>query len=106
MQRVIGLKVNEKDNVAVVFTENVKKDTEIEIRDHKGNVEVITLKSEIPFGHKIAIVPIKNGTPIIKYGEEIGVATSNIEIGEHVHVNNLDSQRSRGDKTINGGEKK
>lgn len=98
MENVIGLKVNEKDNVAVVFSENLEKNTDIEIRDHKGNSEMLTLKSDIPFGHKVAIVPIKKGTPITKYGEEIGVATMDIVVGEHVHIHNLDSQRSRGDK--------
>lgn len=98
MKNVIGLKVNEKDNVAVVFAENLEKNTDIEIRDHKGNSSMLTLKSDIPFGHKVAIVPIKKGAPISKYGEEIGVATMDIEVGEHVHIHNLDSQRSRGDK--------
>ena len=34
---------------------------------------------------------------IIKYGEEIGVATHEIKRGEYVHVHNLDSMRGRGD---------
>ena len=39
----------------------------------------------------------KKGEPIIKYGEEIGVATADIDTGAYVHVHNLDSQRARGD---------
>lgn len=98
MSNVIGLKVHEDDNVAVVFAEKVKNGIDLDIRDHKGNVEVVHLLGDIPYGHKVAIKPIKIGSPILKYGEEIGVATSDIAKGDYVHVHNLDSQRGRGDK--------
>lgn len=98
MTNVFGLKVNEKDNVAVVFSEEAKAGSELLIKDYKGNIQAIQLKSDIPYGHKVAVKPIIKGEPILKYGEEIGVATINIEVGEHTHVHNLDSQRSRGDK--------
>jgi altronate dehydratase small subunit len=98
MTNVFGLKVNEKDNVAVVFSEEAKAGFELLIKDYKGNIQAIQLKSDIPYGHKVAVKPIIKGEPILKYGEEIGVATINIEVGEHTHVHNLDSQRSRGDK--------
>ena len=43
---------------------------------------------------------IHNGSEvelIFKYGEEIGIATQNIRKGDHVHIQNLDSLRGRGD---------
>lgn len=98
MTSVIGLKVNEKDNVAVVFNETASKGDKLDVKDHKGDIHVVELLADIPYGHKVAINFIKEGTPIYKYGEEIGISTANIEIGDHVHVHNLDSQRSRGDK--------
>lgn len=98
MTSVIGLKVNEKDNVAVVFNEAAAKGDKLDVKDHKGDTHVVELLADIPYGHKVAIDFIKEGTPIYKYGEEIGISTANIEIGDHVHVHNLDSQRSRGDK--------
>ena len=70
------------------------------VRDKKGDIQVILLLTDIPYGHKVAVKLIKQGNPIIKYGEEIGVATINIMEGDYVHVHNLDSQRSRGDKDI------
>ena len=33
----------------------------------------------------------------MKYGEEIGMASSDIQKGEHVHIHNLESMRARGD---------
>ena len=40
---------------------------------------------------------IKKGTPIIKYGETIGLATEDIKEGDHVHVHNVEGLRGRGD---------
>jgi altronate dehydratase small subunit len=59
--------------------------------------ERIEVRSAIPFGHKIALVAIGRGQPVIKYGEVIGLATADIAPGEHVHVHNVESQRGRGD---------
>ncbi len=92
----LALKVNDKDNVATIFAE-VKTDTKVEVRDKKGNREIITVTADIPYGHKVAIGDINIGEQIYKYGEEIGVATDKIRKGDYVHVHNLDSMRGRGD---------
>ncbi len=57
----------------------------------------VDVKQPIPFGHKVAIRPITKGEHVVKYGASIGVATVDIAIGEHVHVQNLASVR--GDAT-------
>lgn len=98
MERGLGLKINEKDNTAVVFTDDSQKNKKLKIKDSIGRVEEIKLLSDIPYGHKVAVEDIKSGEEIFKYGIAIGVATKNILKGEHVHIHNLDSQRSRGDK--------
>jgi altronate hydrolase len=48
-----------------------------------------TLPSAIKMGHKFAVVPIKEGDAIHKYGQIIGFAERNIAPGEHVHVHNV-----------------
>lgn len=98
MKEIIGLKVNERDNVAVVFSEDAKEDSTVIVRDERGDMKEIKLISQIPYGHKVAIKIIKTGEAIYKYGEEIGLATGDIKIGEHTHVHNVESNRSRGDK--------
>lgn len=45
--------------------------------------------SEIPRGHKLALVPIASGAVIVKYGFPIGIARRAISPGEHVHVHNV-----------------
>ena len=97
MNLKLGLKVHEADNVATIFAENVIKGIEVEIRDKSGSKQMLKVLNDIPYGHKVAISKIEKGELINKYGEEIGIATKNIEPGEHVHVHNLDSMRGRGD---------
>lgn len=45
----------------------------------------------IPAGHKAALRRIACGEPVIKYGFPIGLATTDIAPGEHVHVHNVRS---------------
>lgn len=51
----------------------------------------------VPFGHKVALVPIGRGAPVVKYGESIGAAKCDVASGACVHVHNVESQRGRGD---------
>ena len=93
----IALKVNDLDNVATIFANDIVDGMEVEIRDKKGNTEDAKVIGDVPYGHKIAVKDITKGEQIIKYGEEIGIATADIKRGEYVHVHNLDSMRGRGD---------
>ena len=63
-----------------------------------GKRRSVTLKADIPFGHKIAISEIAKGGEVLKYAEVIGVASQVIAAGEHVHIHNVESIRARGDK--------
>ena len=58
----------------------------------------VTLVQPIPFGHKFAIRAIAQGEPVLKYGQVIGSAARPIAPGEHAHVQNIESNRGRGDK--------
>ena len=60
-----------------------------------GNEQSIPLLEDIPIGHKFAICEIKSSEDIIKYAESIGVSTTLILAGQHVHVHNMQSQRGR-----------
>ena len=61
--------------------------------------EILTQRvtDDIPYGHKFALAAIAGGTDILKYGEVIGRATAAIKAGGHVHVQNVESLRARGD---------
>ena len=88
--------ITERDNVATAL-EDLPEQEAFDIK--VGNTATsITLHQPIQFGHKFAIRPIEAGENIIKYGEIIGRALQSIEVGEYVHVHNLEGTRGRGDK--------
>ncbi len=51
--------------------------------------ENVTITENIDKGHKFALKDIKSGEKVIKYGEVIGIASSDIKAGEHVHTHNM-----------------
>lgn len=81
---------HENDNVVTALVPMEAGET---FRLKNGGPYEITIKEYIPFAHKCAIRNIRGGEKVIKYGESIGVATCDIEPGQHVHVHNLQSVR-------------
>jgi altronate dehydratase small subunit len=57
----------------------------------------IAMVEPVEYGHKFAIREISKGDDIVKYGEIIGRATADIATGAHVHIQNVESLRGRGD---------
>ena len=55
----------------------------------------IVLRDAVPFAHKVAIQPIAAGGMVIKYGQVIGQARTNIAVGDYVHVHNIKSFRNQ-----------
>ena len=49
----------------------------------------LTLNTDVPAGHKVALKDIAQEEPVIKYGFPIGAAKEAIPAGSHVHVHNL-----------------
>lgn len=58
---------------------------------------MVSPREVIPPGHKMAIAAIAEGAAVIKYGAPIGIATREIQAGDHVHTHNVASTRGRGD---------
>lgn len=87
--------IHSKDNVATV-TEDVKNGQAVIFLAAEQEKEILT-QGDIPFGHKVAIKEIAKGQDIIKYGEIIGRATLDIQVGQHVHIHNVEALRGRGD---------
>ena len=75
--------LNENDNIAVCL-----EDLTIGAKISQASFD-LEVKNQIPRGHKIAIKPIKKNEGVIKYGERMGHATTDIAVGEHVHVHNV-----------------
>lgn len=92
--------LNLKDNVATALADIKAGDiVKLEVG---GKTQEIKLTTDIPFGHKFSLSKIELNSPVIKYGELIGVSTTTIETGDYVHVHNVVSTRGRGD--LEGGK--
>lgn len=76
------VRIHPDDNVAVAVDPLVAGDVFSIDR-------TIEARTEIPAGHKVALVRIAEGDPVTKYGFPIGRATTDIEQGEWVHSHNL-----------------
>ena len=77
------IRITRMDNVAVA-TQSIPAGETVSV-EHM----TVTAKSEIPFGHKIALFDIKKDENVIKYGYPIGHAMEDISAGDHVHIHNI-----------------
>jgi altronate hydrolase len=71
------------DNIAVA-AKSISAGSEIQV-----DGRVIIVPGPVRMGHKFAITAIKEGDPVLKYGQIIGFAGRDIAVGEHVHVHNV-----------------
>ncbi|MBA4781983.1 MAG: UxaA family hydrolase [Rhizobiales bacterium] len=82
------------DNVGVVVIEGLKAGTEMLCVVTEDNSDFrLTVKSDVPIGHKVALSDLKVGDTVIKYGEDIGKVVAPAEKGGHVHTHNLKTKR-------------
>ena len=82
------IKIHPSDSVAVA-TQEAAKGTKVTISG-----QTLTLRQDIPFGHKVALCDIAEGKSVIKYGAAIGHATETIHIGDWVHMHNMTTDLS------------
>ena len=88
---VNALRIHPEDNVVTVL-HDVDPGVAIDLGDG-ALPDLVVARGEIPFGHKVAIRVIASGEHVVKYGASIGVATADIQPGDHVHLHNLRSVR-------------
>ena len=81
------IRINEKDNVAVLLYDARAGDT-LRLPDL-----TVTLREQIPFGHKAALRSLNKGDVIYKYGQPIARSTREIPAGCWVHTHNCESLR-------------
>ncbi|MEM7696203.1 MAG: UxaA family hydrolase [Pseudomonadota bacterium] len=88
------LKHEHADNVAVVVVEGLTAGTKARgVITHDDTSFEVTVKHDVPIGHKIALTNLSEGDTAIKYGEDIGKFVAAVKTGEHVHVHNLKTKR-------------
>ena len=77
------LKINPADNVVVAISD-LKAGETITVDGH-----VITLKEDVPAGHKVTLKDFAQGENIIKYGYPIGHALTAVEQGHWINENQI-----------------
>jgi (2R)-sulfolactate sulfo-lyase subunit alpha len=60
--------------------------------DDNSETQVVA-KGDIPLGHKIALVQLGVNEPVVKYGVQIGVTTTDWQVGDYVHTQNIKTAR-------------
>ncbi|RVU23044.1 altronate dehydratase [Streptomyces antnestii] len=50
----------------------------------------VRLRADVARGHKVALRDLGRGTPVLRYGQVIGFAGTDIAAGDHVHLHNLE----------------
>ncbi len=86
--------IDEQDNVATAL-QQLEAGATIRVEIGEQALDV-ALGEPIPRGHKFALMDIKPGESIVKYGEVTGLATKKILKGEHTHVHNVQGPTGRG----------
>ena len=80
------LRLHPRDNVAIAM-----RDLAANRSLHEPEIRV---RNDIPLGHKLALNAIGSGESVIKFGQHIGVARTDIARGSHVHVHNVSMDAS------------
>jgi altronate dehydratase len=90
-----AIQISPIDNVATALID-LPKDREVRIGGSSKVPNIVTAEP-IRAGHKLAVQKIEKGAAVTKYGEIIGTATMDIQVGSHVHIHNVEGRRGRGD---------
>ena len=64
------------------------------------SVDGVTLRRDVPAGHKVAVAEIPVGEPVRKYNQIIGFASAAIVPGDHVHTHNVAFQAFERDYAV------
>ncbi len=72
------LRLNPKDNVIVA----------VDVIEAGAKPEGIVATVRVPRGHKMSTGKIEKGAPVLKFGQIIGFASTDILPGEHIHTHN------------------
>lgn len=78
----LAFKLHPNDNVAIARNAITKGTV---LAEFGG----LLVQADVPAAHKVALVPVAIGEPVLRYGQIIGFTTQSIEPGEHVHTHNL-----------------
>ncbi len=83
----LAKQIKRNDNVVTAVSDFVAGET-LTVK-FKEEERTYICNQDVPFGHKVCIADVPEGSRIIKYGEEIGTASRDIKVGDWVHIHNV-----------------
>jgi len=89
----LTISMDPRDNVAIVANDGGLPAGTILVDAH---AEGLVLKDKVPQGHKVSLVEIAEGAPVLRYGMQIGFANKAIAAGCWVHERLLQMPGARG----------
>jgi (2R)-sulfolactate sulfo-lyase subunit alpha len=89
----LGFLAHRQDDMVAVAVRDVEVGSAQFTSLDSGERQSIEVLEPIPFGHKVALVDIGEGTEVIEYGQPVAVALADIGVGQMVHVHNIRSAR-------------
>ncbi len=96
-----GILLHEADDDVGVAAMDLKEGEVIQAVTLEGEpVTDITLVTDVPLSHKVAMRAMEEKKHVIEYGAPIGYASQTISAGAHVHTHNLKSLRWSGKNQI------
>ncbi|SHI40680.1 altronate dehydratase small subunit [Dethiosulfatibacter aminovorans DSM 17477] len=101
--KINSIFLNNKDNVITTLKE-MEKDSEV-IYQCENELLKLIVQEDVPEYHKVAIVDIRCGEYVYKYGEIIGVAQKNIMKGQfvsHLNINSVPRDYSKENYEMTG----
>ncbi|MCF0238671.1 MAG: UxaA family hydrolase [Sphaerochaetaceae bacterium] len=92
-----AVKISNNDNVAVVTALTKKGDI----------IDGYNIKAlcDIPQGHKIALVKLKKGDPVVRYGVVLGYMLEDLDAGGWINENNIELPSSPEVESLTFGQK-
>ncbi len=82
-----------QDDVAVLVVDLKAGDTASAVSLEGAPVATVKLVEDIPLGHKVALRDLAVGKDLIKYGRSVGKVYQAIKAGQHVHTQNIRTER-------------
>lgn len=89
-----GILLHEAHDDVGVAVLDLKKGAKIGALTLEGkSVGSVTLRDNVPLGHKVAMRDLAQDKPVLKYGRPVGKAVKPIARGAHVHTHNVKTLR-------------
>jgi hypothetical protein len=88
-----AIMVGPEDSVATLLSDAEAGEPIYIVTADGKETKALKAREPISMGHKVALMSLKRGDKVMKYGAVIGQAIRQIREGDHVHVHNMKSLR-------------